>query len=138
MLACVPPTATTVRSPTVRDCSAGSAVPPAPLGQKVEDGRLDIPRGGGGIAAVQFGDGDGVEVIGVHVRRQHRVQVRQTVPRIAEPAGIDENPGGVRFNQECGVTEVRDAHRDSVPGVECLGEFRVAECRASTVSAWAR
>ena len=64
-------------------------------------------------AGVGQGDQPGhVDVIGVLVRDQHRVQVADRFER-RHGARVDQQPAAVGLDEEAGVAEVGELHRDS-------------------------
>ena len=52
----------------------------------------------------------GVDVVGVLVGYQHRVDVFEVVPGGREAARVDQQPGVATFDQEAGMAQSFDSH----------------------------
>ena len=68
------------------------------------------------MAGEQRGQMLGIEVVGMLVGDQDRVEIGQPVPGVGEVAGVDQDPRRARFDQHGGMPEMSDLHESDPSG----------------------
>ena len=108
--ACSSPTGVTVTSPTANSspCRVGTAASPS-APQLVGRERVGVHRGAG-VGPDEPRRALGVEVVGVVVRHDDRVETGQLLEARREVAGVDEDAAIGRLDEQAGMSEVSHAH----------------------------